>query len=132
MSLVGELVSIGTLLAFVLVCIGVPILRVTTPKIERGFKVPGGMAGAWIVGIAGALACLYVMWGLPKDTWLRLILWMEVGLVIYATFGWRHSRLANPRETPSRGGFHRVILSIATLAFIATVIFAYMYFGTGQ
>ena len=53
MSLVGELVSIGTLLAFVLVCVGVPLLRVANPTIERPFKVPGGMAGAWIVGIAG-------------------------------------------------------------------------------
>ncbi len=54
MSLVGELVSIGTLLAFVLVCVGVPLLRVASPEIERPFKVPGGVAGAWIVGISGA------------------------------------------------------------------------------
>jgi APA family basic amino acid/polyamine antiporter len=132
MSLVGELVSIGTLLAFVLVCVGVPILRVASPQISRPFKVPGGMAGAWIVGIAGAAACLFVMSGLPKDTWLRLIIWMEMGLMIYGGFGWRKSRLANPRETPSRAHVHGPILGFAVVAFLATAVYAYMYFGTGQ
>ena len=132
MSLVGELVSIGTLLAFVLVCVGVPLLRVASPEIERPFKVPGGSAGAWIVGISGALACLYVMWGLPKDTWLRLVLWMEAGLLIYAGFGWRRSRLANPRETPARAKPHLPILSFAVVTFVVTVVYAFYYFGTGQ
>ena len=132
MSLVGELVSIGTLLAFVLVCIGVPLLRVANPTIERPFKVPGGMIGAWVVGISGALACFYVMWGLPKDTWLRLILWLEVGLMIYGGFGWRRSRLANPAETPSRRSFHKPIMAVAILTFIPTVYVAIQIFGTGQ
>jgi APA family basic amino acid/polyamine antiporter len=132
MSLVGELVSIGTLLAFVLVCIGVPILRVANPTIERPFKVPGGMIGAWVVGIAGALSCFYVMWGLPKDTWLRLIIWLELGLAIYGVFGWRHSRLADPKQTPARASVHTVILGTAILAFIPTIWFAIRVFGTGQ
>jgi APA family basic amino acid/polyamine antiporter len=132
MSLVGELVSIGTLLAFVLVCVGVPLLRVASPDLERPFKVPGGIVGAWVVGISGALACLYVMWGLPKDTWLRLILWMEAGLLIYAAFGWRKSRLANPRETPARASMHWPILTVSLCAFIVTVIYSFMYFGKGQ
>jgi APA family basic amino acid/polyamine antiporter len=132
MSLVGELVSIGTLLAFVLVCIGVPLLRVASPEIKRPFKVPGGMAGAWIVGICGALSCLYVMWGLPKDTWLRLIIWLEIGLLIYGGFGWRRSRLADPRTTPSRARMHIPILIIAIVAFIPTIYFAIQIFGTGQ
>ncbi|MGE5360854.1 MAG: APC family permease [Bacteroidales bacterium] len=124
MSLVGQLVSIGTLLAFVLVCIGVPLLRVANPTIERPFKVPGGMVGAWIVGLAGAAACLYVMYGLPTDTWLRLIFWLEVGLMIYGGFGWRHSRLADPRSTPARANPHRVILGVATVGFVLTLLFA--------
>ncbi len=132
MSLVGELVSIGTLLAFVLVCVGVPLLRVASPEIERPFKVPGGLAGAWIVGITGALACMYVMWGLPKDTWLRLIIWMEIGLLIYGGFGWRKSRLANPRENPARRGMHKPILATAIIAFVPTIIFAIKIFGKGQ
>jgi APA family basic amino acid/polyamine antiporter len=132
MSLVGELVSIGTLLAFVLVCIGVPILRVSSPKIPRHFKVPGGTVGAWVVGIAGAAACLFVMGGLPKDTWLRLIIWMEMGLAIYGVFGWRRSRLADPKTTPARAGMHMPILLTAIGLFIPTMWFAYRVFGTGQ
>jgi len=88
--LVGELVSIGTLLAFVLVCVGVPILRVTEPDHPRAFKV----RWPWFVGISGAAACAWVMIGLPVDTWLRLLVWLAIGFVIYFTYGRRHSRLA--------------------------------------
>jgi APA family basic amino acid/polyamine antiporter len=89
MSLVGELTSIGTLLAFVLVCVGIPILRVTNPKVERPFRTPF----AWIVAPAGALACLWVMTGLPSDTWIRLLVWLAIGFVIYFTYGVKNSKL---------------------------------------
>ncbi len=89
MSLVGELVSIGTLLAFVLVCIGVPILRVTHPNAKRPFKV----IGAWPVGLAGAGACLWVMSGLPLDTWIRMIVWLMIGFVVYFAYGRKHSKI---------------------------------------
>jgi APA family basic amino acid/polyamine antiporter len=89
MSLVGELVSIGTLLAFVLVCAGIPILRVTQPKLERPFKVPA----PWVVAPLGAAACLWVMTGLPHDTWLRLIIWLAIGLCIYFFYGRHHSKM---------------------------------------
>lgn len=89
MSLVGELVSIGTLLAFVLVCIGVPILRVTQPDVERPFRV----RAPWVVGILGALACLWVMSKLPMDTWIRLLVWLVIGMVIYYAYGRKHSRV---------------------------------------
>lgn len=89
MSLVGELVSIGTLLAFVLVCIGVPILRMTHPHAKRPFKV----IGAWPVGIAGAAACLWVMSGLPFDTWIRLLVWLLIGFVVYFGYGRKHSKI---------------------------------------
>jgi APA family basic amino acid/polyamine antiporter len=95
MSLVGELVSIGTLLAFVLVCIGVPLLRVANPGIERPFKVPGGMVGAWAIGLLGAGSCAWVMSGLPKDTWLRLLIWLAIGFAIYFGYGRKHSKLRN-------------------------------------
>lgn len=89
MSLVGELVSIGTLLAFVLVCAGIPILRKTNPDVERPFKTPV----YWFVAPAGALSCLWVMSGLPKDTWLRLFVWLVIGFCVYFGYSIRHSKL---------------------------------------
>ncbi len=91
MSIVGELVSIGTLLAFVLVCAGVVILRVTHPEVERPFKTPI----YWFVGPAGAAACFWVMSGLPNDTWIRLFVWLAIGFVIYFGYGKKHSKLRN-------------------------------------
>jgi APA family basic amino acid/polyamine antiporter len=93
MALVGELVSIGTLLAFVLVCIGIPILRFKHPDIERPFKTPI----YWFVAPAGAISCLWVMSGLPQDTWLRLVIWLFIGLLIYFGYGSKHSKLSNPK-----------------------------------
>ncbi len=89
MSLVGELVSIGTLLAFVLVCLGVPILRITNPNTHRPFKTPF----YWPVSITGAVACLWVMSGLPYDTWIRLFVWLAIGFVIYFVYSLKHSKL---------------------------------------
>jgi hypothetical protein len=57
---------------------------------------------------------------------------MEAGLIIYAGFGWRRSRLADPRETPSRSSIHRPIMAFAIVAFIVTFVYAIMVFGTGQ
>ena len=125
MSLVGELVSIGTLLAFTLVCIGIPILRLTNPSTARPFRVPM----FWVVSIAGAFACVYVMSFLPMDTWLRLIIWLEVGLLIYGGYGWRNSRLAADGGAENRGKPHAVILGIAILAMIPTFIVAVRVFG---
>ncbi len=89
LSLVGELVSIGTLLAFMLVCLGIPILRVTNPEFERPFKTPA----AWVLAPLGAVACVWVMTGLPLDTWLRLVIWLVLGFGIYFAYGYRHSRM---------------------------------------
>lgn len=98
MYVVGELVSIGTLLAFVLVCLGVPILRHTSPETPRPFKVPA----PWVVGGLGAASCLWVMYGLPGDTWLRLLVWLLVGFAIYFTYGRRHSVLQQKLAGASR------------------------------
>jgi len=88
--LVGELVSIGTLLAFVLVCLGVPILRRTDPDHHRPFKVPEPR----IIGLSGAGACLGVVAVLRLGTWLRLLVWLAIGFVSYFTYGRTQSRLA--------------------------------------
>jgi basic amino acid/polyamine antiporter, APA family len=89
-GLVGELVSIGTLFAFAVVSIGVLALRITQPKLSRPFKAPA----IWIVAPAGAATSIFLMFGLPADTWIRLAVWLAVGLVIYFAYGARHSRIA--------------------------------------
>jgi|WetSurMetagenome_2_1015567.scaffolds.fasta_scaffold00001_116 basic amino acid/polyamine antiporter, APA family len=87
-SILGELVSIGTLLAFIIVCISVIVLRKTRPDLERPFKTP------WVpvVPILGAAICFIQMAALPGDTWLRLIVWMAVGFFIYFFYGIKHSK----------------------------------------
>jgi len=87
-GLLGEMVSIGTLLAFVIVSIGVIILRKTEPNAPRAFKTP------WVplVPILGAVICLAQMASLPLDTWIRLIGWMAIGFVIYFTYSIKHSK----------------------------------------
>ena len=89
MGIVGELVSIGTLFAFAIVCGGVLVLRYTRPDIPRPFKTPL----VPFVPVLGILSCLYLMLNLPKDTWIRLFAWMGIGLVIYFTYGIRKSKL---------------------------------------
>jgi APA family basic amino acid/polyamine antiporter len=88
-GLLGKLVSIGTLFAFVIVAVGIVIMRRTRPDLPRPFKVPFSP----FIPILSASASLYLMYGLPWDTWLRLIAWMTIGLVIYFVYGIRHSKL---------------------------------------
>jgi APA family basic amino acid/polyamine antiporter len=90
-NILGELVSIGTLLAFVIVCIGIIVLRKKQPDLPRPFKTPL----VPLVPILGALLCLAQMAGLPFDTWLRLIVWMCLGFAIYFGYGIRKSKLRN-------------------------------------
>lgn len=87
-GLLGELVSIGTLLAFVIVCVGIILLRKSNPDAPRAFRTP------WVpvVPILGAVICLAQMASLPFDTWVRLLLWMGIGFVIYFTYGIKHSK----------------------------------------
>jgi len=89
-GLVGELVSIGTLLAFAIVSIGTLVLRYTNPALERPFRAPA----IWFVAPAGAVTSIFLMCGLPIDTWLRLAVWLAIGLVIYFGYGRKHSRIA--------------------------------------
>jgi len=92
-NILGELVSIGTLLAFAIVCIGIIVLRVKRPDIERTFKTPF----VPLVPILGAGICILQMASLPLDTWLRLIIWMAIGMLIYFTYGIRKSILRNQK-----------------------------------
>jgi len=88
-TILGELVSIGTLLAFTTVCIGVLVLRYTRPELPRPFRV----RAPWLVCIGGAVVCSAMMLSLPQDTWVRLAGWTAIGLLIYVFYGFRHSAL---------------------------------------
>jgi len=89
-GLVGELVSIGTLFAFAVVSLGVLALRIAQPELSRPFKAPA----IWIVAPAGAATSIFLMFGLPVDTWVRLAVWLAIGLLIYFAYGARHSRIS--------------------------------------
>ncbi len=84
-----KLVNIGTLFAFVIVDFGVVILRRTRPDLPRGFRVPL----VPVFPIIGMLLCLYLMRYLDRDTWIRFVVWLAIGVAIYVLYGRRHSRL---------------------------------------
>jgi APA family basic amino acid/polyamine antiporter len=88
LDILGELVSIGTLSAFVLVCISVMILRVRAPRAKRTFRTPF----VWFSAPAGVVVCAAMIAKLPVDTWVRLIVWLLIGLVIFFTYGIRHAK----------------------------------------
>ncbi len=90
----GDLVSIGTLFAFVLVSVGVLVLRRTRPDLPRAFRTPA----VGLVSSLSVLLCVYLMLNLIGETWLRFLVWMAIGLVIYFVYGWRNSRLARARS----------------------------------
>jgi APA family basic amino acid/polyamine antiporter len=95
---VGEMTSIGTLFAFILVCIGIWVMRNKMPELPRAFKTPL----VPLVPLLGIITCLFMMVFLPMDTWIRLLVWMLVGLDIYLVYGAKHSKLGN--GTDSRKG----------------------------
>ena len=89
-DIVGEMTSIGTLFAFMLVCAGVWIMRVRRPDLVRGFTVPA----LPVVAVLGIVVCGAMIYGLGWTNWLRLIVWLVIGLIFYFSYGIRHSRLA--------------------------------------
>ncbi len=89
----ADLVSIGTLFAFVIVSIAVPILRHTRPSLNRPFRVPLSP----VLPVVSALACLYLMTNLSIEVWIRYVVWMALGLLLYLTYGRRNARLAHAR-----------------------------------
>ncbi|MCP2028865.1 APA family basic amino acid/polyamine antiporter [Flavobacterium sp. HSC-32F16] len=90
----GHMVSIGTLLAFVLVCVGVMVMRKKMPDAPRSFRTP------WVpfVPIAGIVICLALMYSLPNESWARLVIWMALGILIYFVYGKKNSKLNNPEK----------------------------------
>jgi basic amino acid/polyamine antiporter, APA family len=97
-QVVGEMTSIGTLFAFVVVCAAVLILRVKRPEAHRPFRVPGGVT----FPILGIFSCLWLMLNLPVITWVRFLVWLDIGILIYWFYGRVHSPLADPAERMKR------------------------------
>ena len=101
LRILAELTNIGTLLAFLIVCVSVFIMRHTHPEAERPFRAPGGLA----TPILGVLFCLLLMFSLPVENWWRLFIWLLAGFVIYFGYGRRHSALSargSAQAPPSR------------------------------
>ena len=92
---VGEMTSIGTLFAFILVCIGILVMRKKMPELPRAFRTPL----VPLVPILGIVTCLFMMVFLPMDTWIRLLVWMLIGLDIYLVYGARNSHLGDGTNT---------------------------------
>jgi basic amino acid/polyamine antiporter, APA family len=98
-QLLGQLVSIGTLVAFIVVCVGVLVLRHTRPDLARPFRV----RAPWLVCTLGVVFCAVMALSLPHDTWLRLAVWTVIGVVVYFAYGRKHSRLAPARAAAAPG-----------------------------
>ena len=109
---VGEMTSIGTLFAFILVCVGIMVMRKNMPDAPRAFRTPL----VPLVPILGILTCLYMMIALPPDTWIRLLLWMLLGFNIYFSYGIYHSELGNGSD--KRKGFNAGIYTGIAIALL--------------
>lgn len=113
---VGEMTSIGTLFAFILVCIGIWVMRVKMPELKRSFKTPF----VPLVPILGIVVCLFMMVFLPADTWIRLLVWMLIGYDIYLVYGAKHSHMGN--GTDSRVGMKTARISGIALCVLLAVV----------
>jgi len=94
-----DLTNIGTLFAFILVCIGIIVLRVKDPHRKRPFRAPFGL----LFPVLGALSCLGLIYYLPPTSWLRFAAWLNIGIVIYVCYGSTHSRLTGLHQAADEG-----------------------------
>lgn len=122
---VGEMTSIGTLFAFILVCIGVMILRVKMPDAPRAFSTPL----VPLVPILGVFTCLFMMVFLPLDTWIRLLVWMIIGFDVYMFYGIKRSHLSKGLEN-KRQAFVISISGLVTTLVLLIVAFIHHYIAT--
>lgn len=122
-SLLGELVSIGTLFAFVIVGTGIIILRSSNPNLDRPFKVPL----VPLIPVATVVSAAYLMNSLPLDTWIRLIVWMSIGLVIYFAYSYSHSNLRHVTDEVANQSDSRNKPPIAAMIAIVMTIVLTLY-----
>jgi APA family basic amino acid/polyamine antiporter len=127
-NVVGEMTSIGTLFAFVVVCSAVMMLRVKRPEARRPFRVPFG----FLFPICGVLSCLYLMLSLSVATWVRFLVWLDIGMMIYWFYGRRHSPLADKAEQAAQsarektGNFVTLLGALASFNGFFTAVLAAM------
>ncbi|MGE3521041.1 MAG: amino acid permease, partial [Vicinamibacterales bacterium] len=127
-QVVGEMTSIGTLFAFMVVCAAVMVLRVKRPDAHRPFRAPGGP----VIPVLGILSCLWLMLSLPILTWVRFLVWLDIGMLIYWLYGRRNSRLVDPADeqtgTPmsAAGDFVTMIGALGLLNGLFMTLLAYM------
>ena len=103
-QILGEMTSIGTLFAFMIVCAAVMMLRVKRPEARRPFKVPGG----FVIPVLGIVSCLYLMLSLPVATWIRFLGWLNIGMLIYWVYGRVHSPLRDEAEAARRTALENI------------------------
>jgi APA family basic amino acid/polyamine antiporter len=111
-----DLTNIGTLFAFVLVCVGIVILRRRDPLRPRPFRVP---LGDWFLPLLGASSCLFLMYYLPPASWWRFIGWLILGLAIYTSYGYTRSTIGRQLGRPTRTPFS---MKVAALGFLSTAV----------
>jgi len=111
-----NLTNIGTLFAFLLVCIGIPILRYKDPHRVRPFRVP---FGPWLMPMLGAVSCVFLMYYLSADTWWRFIGWLVLGISIYLAYGYTRSAIGIKMGRPSRTP---IALKISALGFLILAV----------
>jgi APA family basic amino acid/polyamine antiporter len=114
-DVVGEMTSIGTLFAFVVVCTAVLILRSRRPDAHRPFRVPGGAT----LPALGIVSCLYLMLSLSVVTWVRFLVWLDLGMLIYWFYGRKHSPLADRQEQANRTSFQEFANTVTMLGYVA-------------
>ncbi len=111
-----DLTNIGTLFAFVLVCVGIPILRYKDPDRARPFRVP---FGPFLLPGMGVLSCLFLMFYLPPTSWWRFVGWLVLGFAVYASYGYAHSTVGQLRDRPSKTP---ISMKVAAIGFLTAAI----------
>jgi hypothetical protein len=113
-QVVGEMTSIGTLFAFVVVCAAVLVLRAKRPEAKRPFRVPLGP----VFPILGIVSCAYLMLSLPVLTWVRFLVWLDIGMIIYWGYGRTHSPLVNEAESSRRTAMQALANFVTTFGLL--------------